>query len=182
MKINKTAFVLLVSGLFLVGCKETSNKQEENTLPKDSITNHESAAVQTTTGNLEKASFKIEGMSCAVGCASVIQNKLAKLDGVKSATVDFDSKTATVEFDNAKQTTTTIQETVEKIAKGAYKVNNMTSSKETAMVYQEPKKEEKKSCCAKGEKSCSSKEKGKEEKSKEKEASKEKEKKTSKSA
>ena len=61
------------------------------------------------------------------------------------------SKTAKIEFDNAKQTTTTIEETVEKIADGIYKVENMSSSLESAMLFdQEPKK----GCCSGSGKSC----------------------------
>ncbi|MDN3709787.1 heavy metal-associated domain-containing protein [Myroides ceti] len=115
MKIKKTAVLLFAAGLIFAGCKQSSNKQEENGIPNDTVTlPNETASTEKVSGSMEKATFQIEGMSCAVGCASVIQGKLAKLDGVKSATVDFESKTATVEFDNAKQTTTTIQTTVEK--------------------------------------------------------------------
>jgi Cu+-exporting ATPase len=35
-------------------------------------------------------------MVCAVGCAKTIQEELTELDGVQTATVDFDTKLATV--------------------------------------------------------------------------------------
>lgn len=47
--------------------------------------------------------FNIEGMHCEVGCAARIQKKLAKLDGVENASIDFDEKLATVEHDLNKQ-------------------------------------------------------------------------------
>ncbi len=63
---------------------------------------------------IAKAEFTIEGMTCAMGCAKTIEKKLAKMDGVKSATVDFESKTAMVEYDEAKVTTNSLEETVVK--------------------------------------------------------------------
>lgn len=63
-----------------------------------------------------KAEFTIDGMTCAIGCAATIQKKIAKMEGVKSATVDFDRKLAMVEYDNAKVTPTSLEETVKKVA------------------------------------------------------------------
>jgi len=63
-----------------------------------------------------------------MGCAATIEQKLSKMDGVEKAKVDFDSKTATISFDPAKQTTKSFVETVEKIADGAYKVSDVKSS------------------------------------------------------
>jgi len=71
-----------------------------------------------------KAEFTIEGMTCQIGCANTIQKKLAKMEGVKSAKVDFEKKLAMVEFDDAKQTTVTIEETVANVA-DVYKVKDM---------------------------------------------------------
>lgn len=154
----KKSFALLaLSAIFMVGCKDkvvetidsngNDNLEIENTTPNDTTSNE-------VAGTMEKATFQIEGMSCAVGCAKVIEGKLAKLKGVKTATVDFETKTATVEFDNAKQTPTTIEETVEKIGDGLYQVENMQSSLETAMLIDQEPKKEKKGCCSKSGKSC----------------------------
>jgi copper chaperone CopZ len=38
-------------------------------------------------------------MTCAVGCAKTIQEDLTQLEGVQKATVDFETKIATVTFD-----------------------------------------------------------------------------------
>ncbi len=68
-------------------------------------------------------------MTCAMGCAKTIEKKLAEMDGVQKATVDFDKKTATVEFDANKQTSEKLVETVEAAADGkTYKVSNVKSS------------------------------------------------------
>ncbi len=67
-------------------------------------------------------------MTCAVGCAKTIQEKLASMDGVQSATVDFDKKFATVEFDASKQTTELLLKAVEETGDGkTYMVSNMKS-------------------------------------------------------
>lgn len=71
-----------------------------------------------------KAEFTIDGMTCAIGCAATIQKKMAKLDGVKSATVDFDRKLAMVEYNEAKVTPALLEETVNKVG-DTYKVKDM---------------------------------------------------------
>ena len=153
MKTIKGIAMLLIATSMFVGCKQTSNEQKEN--KTDSLTNTEKVSSVETTGVMQKATFQVEGMSCAVGCAKVIEGKLAKMDGVKEAKVDFESKTATVEFDDAKQNPDAIKKMVEEIAKGAYKVENMSVSKEIAMVDQDDKTTKKKCCSSKKDgKSC----------------------------
>ena len=45
--------------------------------------------------------FKIEDLECA-HCASKMQDKISKLDGVKSATVSFLAQKITIEIDDEK--------------------------------------------------------------------------------
>lgn len=71
-----------------------------------------------------KAEFGIEGMTCAMGCAKAIEKKMAKMDGVKSAKVDFDRELAMVEYDETIVTPINLEETVKK-AGDSYKVKNM---------------------------------------------------------
>ncbi|WAC01257.1 heavy metal-associated domain-containing protein [Lacinutrix neustonica] len=71
-----------------------------------------------------KAEFKIEGMTCAMGCAKTIENKMAKMEGVKSAKVDFDRELAMVEYDEAKVTPASLEGTVTSVA-DTYKVKDM---------------------------------------------------------
>ena len=47
------------------------------------------------------AKFKVTGMYCDA-CQTKIQHALSKTDGVQSATVDLNSGSATVSFDDAK--------------------------------------------------------------------------------
>ena len=71
-----------------------------------------------------KAEFTIDGMTCQMGCAAQIQKKIARMDGVKSAKVDFDKKLAMVEYNEAKVTPLNLEETVGKVS-DAYKVSAM---------------------------------------------------------
>lgn len=151
MKTLKGISLLFMAAALMVSCKQTSNEQKETVTTEST----EKVASTEVAGTMQKATFQVEGMSCAVGCAKVIEGKLAKMDGMKSAKVDFDSKTATVEFDDAKQNTDAIKKMVEEIANGAYKVNNVNVSKEMAMVFQDDKTDQKKCCSShKDGKSC----------------------------
>jgi len=123
MKILKGISMFGLAAVLLIGCKQTSNKQEETT-PTDSIAT-EQVSSNEISGTLQKATFQVEGMACAIGCAKVIEKKLANMEGIQAATVDFESKTATIEFDDARQNPETITKTVEEIANGAYTVENL---------------------------------------------------------
>ncbi|MGH2667213.1 heavy-metal-associated domain-containing protein [Flavobacterium sp.] len=133
--IKLTLALLITAGTLFVSCKkETENGKTEITASTKEV------------ANAETTSFTIEGMTCAVGCAKTIETKLAGLDGVQKATVDFDKKTATIQYDAAVQTPEKLVETVEAVADGkTYKVSNVKSSGDKAMFYQEkPKKKAKK--------------------------------------
>ena len=54
-------------------------------------------------------------MSCEVGCAKTIEKKLAKLDGVNKAKVDFKKEIASIEFDKTKIDNTLLISTVNSI-------------------------------------------------------------------
>ena len=47
-----------------------------------------------------KKNFKVENVDCA-HCAMKMQNNIEKIEGVKSATLNFLTKRLTVEFDDA---------------------------------------------------------------------------------
>lgn len=70
-----------------------------------------------------KVEFGIDGMSCAMGCAKTIEKQMAKMDGVKSAVVDFEKELAMVEYDEAKVTPQTLEEAVSKVG-DVYKVRD----------------------------------------------------------
>lgn len=61
-----------------------------------------------------KKTFEVEGMFCS-SCAAGLQMFLSKTDGIKTATVDFDTKKGDIEYDDEE-----INE--EKIVKGVGEV------------------------------------------------------------
>ncbi|WP_395060638.1 heavy-metal-associated domain-containing protein [Flavobacterium sp.] len=125
--------ILIVTSSIFVSCKK------ENVEDKT-----ESASVSPAIAKAETTSFNVEGMTCAMGCAKTIENKLVKLEGVQKATVDFDKKTATIQYDATLQTPEKLVETVEAVADGkTYKVSNVKSSADKAMLYQENPVQEK---------------------------------------
>lgn len=71
-----------------------------------------------------KVEFSIDGMTCAMGCAKTIEKKMAKMEGVKFAKVDFDKELAMVEYDEAKVSPKSLEEAVALVG-DAYKVKNM---------------------------------------------------------
>jgi len=138
MNITKSLLAIIFAGVLLTGCKETSKS------PEDAPANDNVAKTEAPAGKLETVSFNIEGMTCAMGCAKTIESKLAGMDGVQKAAVDFEKKTATVEFDTAKQSPEKLVKAVEAVAGGkTYKVSNVKSSGDRAMLNKEKKKKSK---------------------------------------
>lgn len=122
MKFSSSIFTLALSTLLFMGCKETNSKAEETT----STSSATEIKKNTIAAKPETASFTIDGMSCAIGCAKTIEKKLAATDGVQEAKVDFDKKEATVNFDAAVITPEKLQEIIEKAADGkTYKVSDV---------------------------------------------------------
>lgn len=125
MKISKILIAATIAGLLFVSCKKEEDKSlqvvnAEKSTPKE----HKPIAAE----NLQTASFKIDGMTCAVGCAKTIEEELANLDGVDKATVDFDKKTATVSFDKTIQNPESLTKVVQGTGDGkTYKVSNFKS-------------------------------------------------------
>ena len=75
-----------------------------------------------------KAVFNIKGMTCEKCCAKTIEKKLAKMDGMKSAVVDFKNEMASVEFDVAKLNHSSITKAVNQVS-DIYSVENMQTLK-----------------------------------------------------
>ena len=122
MNAIKNIVMVCLMALFVVNCKNEA-KPEVKTVETAAETT-EKAATTDPNATYAKAEFKIDGMTCAMGCAATIEKKMAKMDGVKSAKVDFDKKLAMVEYDIAKVTPTNLVETVAKVG-DAYKVVDM---------------------------------------------------------
>ena len=120
MNFTKSLLTLGIASTLFFSCKDAANKP--GAVNEETNTKKEVAVAAKP----ETASFKIEGMTCAMGCAKTIETKLSNLDGVQKATVDFDKKQATVEFDGAVLTSEKLTKAVESTGDGeTYKVSEM---------------------------------------------------------
>lgn len=123
MKTIKHILTLALFASFAFSCKNNTDP-EIKTVQNTTDTPTEDVKDLDPNATYAKAEFTIDGMTCAIGCAATIQKKISKMDGVKSAKVDFDKKLAMVEFDKAKVTPELLTEAVTKVSK-TYKVSNM---------------------------------------------------------
>lgn len=120
MNFTKSLLTFGMASLLAVGCKDAASKPA---VAKEETTTKKEVAVAAKP---ETANFKIDGMTCAIGCAKTIEEKLSKMDGVQKATVDFDKKQATVEFDGAVLDGEKLTKAVESTGDGeTYKVSEM---------------------------------------------------------
>ena len=110
IKVLKLTVPLISILVLILNCKqnkeadiisvETANSQSHIEIPQANVLNY------TT------ATFTIKGMSCEMGCARAIENKLSKLDGIFSASVNFKEEMAMVKFDASKVDETLLISTV----------------------------------------------------------------------
>jgi len=121
MKALKNIIGLLLLTVFLTACKNET-APEVKTVEIETTT--EEVVSLDPNATYAKAEFTIEGMTCAMGCAKTIEKKMAKMEGVKSATVDFDKKLAMVEYDEAKVTPMSLEAVVKKTG-DMYSVTDM---------------------------------------------------------
>ena len=119
MKTIKALFTITLVTAFAFSCKNEA-KPEIKTIETAS----ESSTKLDPNATYAKAEFTIDGMTCEIGCAKTIEKKMSKMEGVKSAKVDFDRKLAMVEYNEAKVTPNLLEETVTKVA-DIYKVSDM---------------------------------------------------------
>jgi mercuric ion binding protein len=119
MKTLKNIIALAVVVLITLNCKNEA-KPEVKTVEVATKTSN----TMDPNATYAKAEFTIDGMTCAIGCAKTIEKNISKMEGVKSVTVDFDRKLAMVEYNEAKVTPTSLEETVTKVA-DIYKVSDM---------------------------------------------------------
>jgi|TARA_Y100000385_G_scaffold87177_1_gene89722 Cu+-exporting ATPase len=109
----------------LASCKN-EGKAEIKTINIHSETSRQALDPNAT---YSKAEFSIKGMTCEMGCARTIEKKLAKMNGMKSATVDFKNESAIIEYDTAKITTSSIKEAVSSVS-AIYSVEAMQTIRE----------------------------------------------------
>ena len=124
MNSKKTIIAIAIASIVMISCK----KETETAKPEAATTEAPAVKKPIAAANVQTASFAIEGMTCAVGCAKTIEKKLAESEGVEKATVDFDKKLATVTFDKTIQTPESLTKVVQATGDGkTYTVSNMKS-------------------------------------------------------
>lgn len=114
MKISRYSLILF--SLFLcVSCNTTSTKKlNTNEVTKES-----------STKNIVHVEMSIEGMTCEIGCAKIIESKVSKLQGVQFSKVSFKNKKGVFSYDNNTISKKDITEKINGIAGGnLYKVTH----------------------------------------------------------
>ncbi|RLJ65509.1 Cu+-exporting ATPase [Lacinutrix venerupis] len=122
MKNLKNILVIVILTITAFNCKNETQPEIKTVETATEVKNVELDPNAT----YAKAEFKIEGMTCAMGCAKTIEKKMAKMEGVKSATVDFERELAMVEYDEAKVTHESLKNTVTGVS-DTYSVKNMNT-------------------------------------------------------
>lgn len=127
MKTFKSLVLLTFLTGIMMSCKDNT-QPEVRTVEVEHTTDTPKATLDPN-ATYAKAEFGIDGMTCEMGCAKTIEKKIAKMDGVKSAKVDFDRQLAMVEYDNNKVTPTSLEDAVESVA-DSYNVKDMKTVEE----------------------------------------------------
>ena len=122
MKTLKNILTLVVLVTIFTACKNET-QPEVKTIEVETINNIVKKELNPN-ATFAKAEFSIAGMTCEIGCAKTIEKKIKTMDGVKSATVDFDRRLAMVEYDEALVNPNSLEETVTNLA-DIYKVSDM---------------------------------------------------------
>lgn len=122
MNLFKRVTVIAVLMLVVVACK--NNSEPEVKTVKVEMSKKEVTPALDPNATYAKVEFNIKGMTCAMGCAKTIEKKMAKMEGVKMAKVDFDKEVAMVEYDESKVTPSSLKEAVVKVS-DIYKVEDL---------------------------------------------------------
>ncbi|WP_370390157.1 heavy-metal-associated domain-containing protein [uncultured Winogradskyella sp.] len=145
MKTLKTACIAICTLLAFASCKNNTEPEVKTVAMEE--TKEVASNELDPNATYAKVEFEIEGMTCKMGCAKTIEKKMAKMEGVKSAKVDFDKRLAMVEYDNAKVTPQSLEEAVAKVG-DVYKVKDMKVVDEFGGDTKACAKDCKKACCA----------------------------------
>ena len=97
---------LAINVLSFNACKEEAKKEK--------------AVIATE--NVATASLKIEGMTCEMGCAKMIESSLAAMEGIGTCQVNFEEAMATVEYDKTVTDEGAVVGAITSINDGQYKV------------------------------------------------------------
>lgn len=118
----KNLYYILIVCFIIIACKETPKEKVEKQETKIEQTENQNVAT-----NLQSFQVDIEGMTCEIGCAKLIQSKLYKIEGVSYAKIDFEHTNGIITYDSNKLNEQTIVNNIEAIAGGdLYSVSKTT--------------------------------------------------------
>lgn len=145
MNTFKNICIVALMTLAFTSCKNET-QPEVKTVDVE-VTKKDVAQTLDPDATYAKVEFSIDGMTCAMGCAKTIEKKMAKMDGVKAAKVDFDKRLAMVEYDEAKVTPKSLEEAVAKVG-DVYSVKDMKKVEDFGAEKKACDKDCNKACCA----------------------------------
>ncbi len=102
----RTLPLILAFGLLLTNSCGNSEKND-------------SASTEITTNS--NCKLAIEGMMCEKGCKSTIESRVSEKEGVTECKVDYEAKTASIDYDNSVTSCDDIIETINTMVDGQYK-------------------------------------------------------------
>lgn len=127
----KRIITLILCIAVLASCEENTSKKE---VTPEVVTQKEIA--------IKNIEVDIEGMTCEIGCARLIQSKLSKVKGVTYTKVSFEEGKGQITYDANQISGEEVINTIEKIAGGdLYSVSNSREIPEITMISspEEPK-------------------------------------------
>lgn len=95
----KTLKLFMMSILAVSIFSACNNSPETKEVSFESETTESIEKTIDPNADLATAKFEIEGMTCQMGCARVIEENLAKMQGVMHVEVNFEAHTAKIEYD-----------------------------------------------------------------------------------
>ena len=123
--------------IFLFSC--TGNTKNTAALNNNKLT-------EVLSENKKSVQMKVEGMTCAMGCAKFIEDKVAEMNGVFSSKVNFEEGTAFFDYDKSVLSAQEIETFIGEIHKGQYsaKILDVKSGESEKTLIEKPKKLSKK--------------------------------------
>lgn len=123
MKATNYFLALTVTSLgFFAACNNATDSNKENTTTEKSVIDQSKVLA---------VDYKIEGMTCKMGCAKTIEKTIAGLNGVVASAVDFDAEKGHFEFDASIISEKEIITAIESVA-DQYKVEEWKEEKNSS--------------------------------------------------
>jgi len=112
---NSTYILLSFMILLAISCNTVERKK----------TNTNELPIEIVSEKIAHIEMNIEGMTCEIGCAKIIESKVSKLQGVQFSQVSFENKKGVFSYDENSISKEDIAAKINGIAGGdLYKVTN----------------------------------------------------------